>query len=67
VLVFPCNQFGQQEPGTDAEIKGKLTSKFNVNFPIFSKVIIFTDLRCMYQSQALIIVLLAISDTALLC
>ena len=23
VLGFPCNQFGKQEPGTDAEIKGK--------------------------------------------
>lgn len=38
VLVFPCNQFGEQEPGTDAQIKEKLTTDFNVNFPIFSKI-----------------------------
>ena len=38
VLAFPANDFGKQEPGTDAEIKEFCTSKFSVTFPIFSKV-----------------------------
>jgi glutathione peroxidase len=38
VLGFPCNQFGQQEPGTDAEIKSFCTSKFDVTFPMFDKI-----------------------------
>ncbi len=38
VLGFPCNQFGSQEPGTDAEIKQFCSSKHNVTFPMFSKV-----------------------------
>lgn len=38
VLAFPCNQFGGQEPGSDEEIKNFCTSKFNVTFPIFSKI-----------------------------
>ena len=38
VLGFPCNQFGGQEPGTDAEIKQFCTSKYNVTFPMFDKI-----------------------------
>lgn len=38
VLGFPCNQFGQQEPGTDLEIKQFCTSKFDVTFPMFDKL-----------------------------
>ena len=38
VLGFPCNQFGGQEPGTDAEIKEFCSSKFNVTFPLFDKI-----------------------------
>ncbi len=38
VLGFPCNQFMSQEPGTEVEIKEFCTSKFNVTFPMFSKV-----------------------------
>ena len=38
VLGVPCNQFANQEPGTDAEILEFATSKFDVNFPMFSKV-----------------------------
>jgi glutathione peroxidase len=38
VLGFPCNQFGNQEPGTDAEILEFATSQFDVNFPMFSKI-----------------------------
>ena len=38
VLGFPCNQFGKQEPGTDAEIKAFCQKKFGVTFPMFSKI-----------------------------
>lgn len=38
MLAFPCNQFGGQEPGTNAEILEFATSKFDANFPMFSKI-----------------------------
>jgi glutathione peroxidase len=38
VLGFPCNDFGAQEPGTNAEIKKFCTSKFDVSFPMFDKL-----------------------------
>jgi glutathione peroxidase len=38
VLGFPCNQFGGQEPGSNADIKEFCTSKFNVTFPMFDKL-----------------------------
>lgn len=38
ILGFPCNQFGGQEPGTENEIKQFCSSKFGVNFPLFSKI-----------------------------
>ncbi|GIS61681.1 MAG: hypothetical protein CM1200mP2_39060 [Planctomycetaceae bacterium] len=38
VLGFPCNQFGAQEPGTNAEIKEFCKSKYEVSFDMFSKV-----------------------------
>ncbi|HVW40057.1 MAG TPA: glutathione peroxidase [Amycolatopsis sp.] len=38
ILGFPCNQFGGQEPGTDAEIQDFCSTNFDVTFPVFSKV-----------------------------
>lgn len=38
VLGFPCNQFGSQEPGNEAEIEQFCTLTFNVKFPMFAKV-----------------------------
>lgn len=46
VLGFPCNQFGGQEPGTDAEILAFATERYNANFPIFSKVEVNGDGAC---------------------
>lgn len=43
VLAFPANQFGGQEPGTDAEIKEFCTGKYNVTFPVFSKIVVKGD------------------------
>lgn len=38
VLGFPCNQFGGQEPGTEAEIQQFCSTNYNVSFPLFSKL-----------------------------
>jgi glutathione peroxidase len=38
VLGFPSNDFGGQEPGSEAEIKTFCSSIFKVSFPLFSKV-----------------------------
>lgn len=38
VLGFPCNQFGGQEPAEEAEIAQFCEMKFNIKFPMFSKV-----------------------------
>ena len=40
VVGIPSNQFGTQEPGTDAEIKKFCTSQYKVTFPMMSKVVI---------------------------
>jgi len=38
VLGFPCNQFGQQEPGDEAEIRQFCSTQYSVNFPMFAKL-----------------------------
>ncbi len=38
ILAFPCNDFGQQEPGTNQEIKQFCTLNYSVSFPLFDKV-----------------------------
>src|SRR5258708_1603159 len=38
VLSFPSNDFGGQEPGTEAEIKTFCTTMYKVSFPMFAKV-----------------------------
>jgi glutathione peroxidase len=40
VLGFPANEFGAQEPGTDAEIKSFCKMKFGVEFDLFSKIVV---------------------------
>jgi glutathione peroxidase len=40
ILGFPANEFGAQEPGTDAEIKTFCSTKYNVTFPMFSKIVV---------------------------
>ena len=38
ILDFPCNQFGAQAPGSDAEIHSFCSGRFGITFPQFSKV-----------------------------
>ena len=40
VLGFPANEFLKQEPGTNAEIAKFCTGKYNVDFPLFSKIVV---------------------------
>ena len=51
VLAFPANEFGHQEPGSDAEIKRFCTAdKYQVTFPIFSKIVVKGEgIHPMYQ------------------
>jgi glutathione peroxidase len=38
VLGFPCNQFGEQEPGTPSEIGAFCQQNYGVTFPVFEKI-----------------------------
>ena len=38
VLGFPCNQFGNQEPGSEADIQAFCDAHYSVTFPMFAKV-----------------------------
>jgi len=38
VLGFPCDQFGHQEPGSEAEIGAFCEKNFGVSFPLFAKI-----------------------------
>lgn len=38
ILAFPCDQFGHQEPGTDAEIAAFCEQNYGVKFHVFSKI-----------------------------
>ena len=50
ILGFPANNFRGQEPGTDTEIKQFCTTKFNVTFPMFSKISVKgKDIHPLYQ------------------
>lgn len=50
ILGFPANNFMGQEPGTDDEIKKFCSLKYNVTFPIFSKISVKgKDIHPLYQ------------------
>ncbi len=38
VLGFPCNQFGEQEPGSESEIGAFCQKNYGVSFPMFEKI-----------------------------
>lgn len=40
ILAFPANEFGAQEPGSDAEIRAFCSTQYNVSFPLFSKLVV---------------------------
>ncbi len=50
VLGFPANNFGAQEPGTNEEIKTFCSTRYQVTFPMFSKISVKgTDKHPLYQ------------------
>jgi len=50
VLGFPCNQFGGQDPGSDAEIASFCQRNYGVSFPMMSKVEVNgTDAHPLYR------------------
>ena len=50
ILGFPANNFGQQEPGSDEEIKAFCDTKYNVTFDLFSKISVKgVDQHPLYQ------------------
>lgn len=50
VIGFPANNFGGQEPGTNAEIKEFCTGTFNVTFPMAAKISVKgDDIHPLYQ------------------
>lgn len=53
VLAFPANNFKQQEPGTDEEIRAFCDTNFGVTFPLFAKISVAgTDQHPLYQALA---------------
>jgi glutathione peroxidase len=40
VLGFPANEFGAQEPGSNAEIQEFCSANYGVRFPMFSKIVV---------------------------
>ena len=51
VVGFPCNQFGKQEPGTEAEIIQFCETKYHVDFDLFSKVEVNGDGACDFYKH----------------
>jgi len=50
ILAFPANDFGAQEPGTDAQIKQFCTLKYSVTFPLFAKTSVKgSDINPLYK------------------
>ena len=46
IVGFPANNFNSQEPGTDAQIKTFCSAKYDVTFPMMSKVSVKGDDQC---------------------
>lgn len=49
ILAFPCNQFGDEEPGSNDEIKDFVCSRFKSEFPIFDKASTIVLCLCIYN------------------
>jgi glutathione peroxidase len=50
ILAFPANNFGQQEPGSNEEIKSFCFTKYSLTFPLFDKISVKgSDKHPLYQ------------------
>jgi glutathione peroxidase len=55
IIGFPANNFGNQEPGTEADIKKFCSSKYDVTFPMMAKISVKGDNKhplCRYLTEA---------------
>ncbi|MBT5330070.1 MAG: glutathione peroxidase [Gemmatimonadetes bacterium] len=53
ILGFPCNQFGAQEPGSEAQILEFCQTKYDVSFPLYAKIDVNgTDRHPLYAHLA---------------
>ena len=52
VLGFPCDQFGHQEPGSEAQIQNFCTSEYDVTFPLFAKTEVNGEANASALSRA---------------
>lgn len=43
MLAFPCNQFGDQEPGDMDSVLEHVSTLYDVEFPIFNKISVFGE------------------------
>jgi glutathione peroxidase len=51
ILGFPANNFGAQEPGSNAEIAAFCTGRFGVEFPMFAKIsVVGSDRHPLYDA-----------------
>ena len=51
VTGFPANEFGAQEPGSNAEIADFCETRFNIKFPMFEKIVVKGDgIHPLYQT-----------------
>jgi glutathione peroxidase len=56
VLAFPANNFGGQEPGSDAEIAEFCSTQYSVTFPVVSKVsVVGDDQHPLYQELTMLV------------
>jgi glutathione peroxidase len=54
ILAFPCNQFGEEEPGSNEQITEYVCTRFKSEFPIFDKVNLrMVVLCCIYSHSCL--------------
>jgi glutathione peroxidase len=56
ILAFPCDDFGGQEPGSEAEIMAFCQSRYGVTFPLFAKISVAGDdahplYRALYEAR----------------
>ena len=50
ILGFPCNDFNEQEPGTEKEIKTFCTKNYGVTFPMMAKIkVLGDDMEPLYK------------------
>jgi glutathione peroxidase len=50
VLAFPANEFGRQEPGSNADIKAFCSQKYQTTFPLFGKIVVAgKDMHPLYR------------------